>query len=219
MRPKLSIVIVTYLSKNEIVNCIESIPKVIHEQEVEVIVVENNSGDDIEEVISDFEHIKFINHGINYGFGKANNIGFEASSGDNILFLNPDTIVNENALIHCMKRLESENEIGFISPKLVMLYGGMDLACRRSIPTIWDGFSRAIGLSKLFPKTGFFCGYNLTHLPDNGTYEVGAINGAFMMCTRKNILRIGLFDEQYFMYGDDLDLCYRSTINRFKKIN
>jgi GT2 family glycosyltransferase len=85
----------------------------------------------------------------------------------------------------------------------------MDLACRRSIPTLWDGFCRATGLAAAFPRTAWFAGYNLTHLPENGTYDVGAINGAFMMTRREVLDRIGLFDETFFMYGDDLDLCIR----------
>src|SRR5271165_2697204 len=85
----------------------------------------------------------------------------------------------------------------------------MDLACRRSIPTLWDGFCRATGLAAAFPQTKLFSGYNLTFLPADGTNEVGAINGAFMMARRAVLDRVGLFDETFFMYGDDLDLCIR----------
>ena len=85
----------------------------------------------------------------------------------------------------------------------------MDLACRRSIPTLWDGFCRASGLAKTFPNSRRFAGYNLTYLPAGGTYDVGAINGAFMMARRECLEEVGVFDPEFFMYGDDLDLCIR----------
>ncbi len=214
----LSIIIVTYLSSKEIIDCLDSIPTDILGREVEVLIVENNSGDEINRIIKEYESVKFIDLKVNLGCGKANNIGFEESSGEFILFLNPDTIINREALKHCLKRIKNDESIGFITPKLEMLNGEMDFACRRSIPTIWDGLCRATGLSKIFSKMKFFSGYNLTHLPEDESYEVGAVNGAFMMISRKNLLRIGLFDEQYFMYGDDLDLCYRSTISGFKNV-
>ena len=87
----------------------------------------------------------------------------------------------------------------------------MDLACRRKIPTLWDGFCRASGLAGWFPGSRLFAGYNLTYLDPDGTYDVGAINGAFMMGRREAFEKVGLFDEDFFMYGDDLDLCYRFT--------
>ena len=131
-----------------------------------------------------------------------------------MLFLNPDTVCNPPALEHCVRRVLAETDIGLISPRLVLADGSMDLACRRRIPTLWDGFCRAAGLAAAFPRTALFAGYNLTHLPVDGTYEVGAINGAFMLARRTVLDRVAgpggaVFDEQFFMYGDDLDLCIR----------
>jgi GT2 family glycosyltransferase len=135
-----------------------------------------------------------------------------------VLFLNPDTIANAAALARCVERLRGGERIGLISPKLVLADGSMDLACRRSIPTLWDGFCRASGLAAAWPRVGIFAGYNLTHRPEDGTYDVGAINGAFMMgrravlervATRSADGRAAVFDEGFFMYGDDLDLCIR----------
>src|SRR5258707_1132140 len=96
---------------------------------------------------------------------------------------------------------------------LVQVDGAMNLACRRSIPSLWDGFCRATGLAARFPGRAAFAGYNLTHLPAEGTYAVGAINGAFMLGSRRVFDAVAVhgavFDEQFFMYGDDLDLCIR----------
>jgi len=112
-------------------------------------------------------------------------------------------------------RVQTEPETGLISPRLTLEDGSLDPACRRSIPTLWDGFCRASGLATAFPRRRMFAGYNLTHLPVDGTYDVGAINGAFMLGRREVFERIAdpappvVFDESFFMYGDDLDLCIR----------
>ena len=161
----------------------------------------------------DFPWVSYIAPGANLGFGRANNLGFARSTGDYVLFLNPDTVVSEVALTHCIDRLEKDASIGLISPKLVQADGAMDQACRRSVPTLWDGFCRASGLASIFSKRAFFSGYNLTHLPVDETYEVGAINGAFMLAPRRMLAAVApdgkVFDEAFFMYGDDLDLCIR----------
>lgn len=253
----LSVIIVAFRSRDEIGPCLASIPQVLPNGEsVEVIVVDNSPGDGTAEIVHDkYPRVVYIPAPVNLGFGRANNLGFNRSSrcSDYTLFLNPDTICNSETLTHCLDRLKADKSIGLISPKLVMADGTMDLACRRSIPTLWDGFCRAVGLAAALPKAKFFSGYNLTYLPEGGTYDVGAINGAFMMGRRAMFdavatatslvpdapaasangpessslppkasnfppLASGLsplagsteiFDDSFFMYGDDLDLCIR----------
>jgi N-acetylglucosaminyl-diphospho-decaprenol L-rhamnosyltransferase len=206
----LSVLIVTYRSRGEIQACLDSVPRSLQGRSVEVIVVENASGDCIGELIrSCYPWVTYVEPTHNLGFGKANNLAYEMSQGEYVLFLNPDTVSNAAAYLHCLERLQAEPEIGVISPKLVLLDGSMDLACRRSIPTIWDGFCRALGFSAMFPRVRLFSGYNLTYLPEDGTYDVGSVNGAFMLSPRRALLRVGVFDEQFFMYGDDLDLNFR----------
>ena len=208
--PLLSIIIVAYQSRDEIGPCLAALPRVLLARPVEVIVVNNSPGDGTTELVRrDFPWVRYFMPGGNLGYGRANNLGYRQSYGEYALFLNPDTIGEAGALEHCLRRLQTEPDIGLISPKLVQADGSMDLACRRSIPTLWDGFCRATGLVAAFPRTVWFAGYNLTHLSENGTYDVGAINGAFMMTRREVLDRIGLFDETFFMYGDDLDLCIR----------
>lgn len=236
VQPVLSIIIVAYRSRNEIGPCLASLPREVAGGAVEVIVVDNSPGDGAGEVVQrDFPWVRCVAAPENLGFGRANNLGFRESSGELVLFLNPDTISNAAALEHCVRRLRTEPEIGLISPKLVLADGSMDAACRRSIPTLWDGFCRATGLAAAFPAAKLFAGYNLTHLPVDGTYDVGAINGAFMMARRevlegvaeeprpckRPVAGVGdpgpastrpattVFDEAFFMYGDDLDLCIR----------
>lgn len=217
--PILSILIVTYKSCDEIGECLRSLPRELKGERVEVIVVDNASGDGVGNILLEqFPWVTYMESAKNLGFGRASNLAYEHSQGHYVLFLNPDTISNEAAYLHCLTRLEDDGSIGIISPKLIMQNGEMDLASRRSIPTVWDGFCRAIGLATRFPKSQLFAGYNLTFLPDEGTYEVGSVNGAFMMCPRSALLRFGVFDEQFFMYGDDLDLCYRCKKAGFKVV-
>ncbi len=214
--PILSIIIVAYRSREEIGDCLQSIPSAIDDRTVETIVVDNHSVDGTQEFIeTNFPNVRFIDPSKNLGFGRANNLGYAESSGQFILFLNPDTVCNDSALAHCINRLNAEKNIGLISPKLVMANGEMDLACRRSIPSLWDGFCRASGLAAKYPKSPRFAGYNLTYLNENSSYSVGAINGAFMMARREALEKVGLFDEAFFMYGDDLDLCYRFTLSGY----
>ena len=208
--PILSIIVVAYQSRTELPACLGSLPTGLLGRPVEVCVVNNSPGDGVAEWIApEFPAVRFIEPGTNLGFGRANNLGYHATSGECVLFLNPDTVSNAAALEHCVKRALAEPDLGLVSPRLEQADGTMDLACRRSIPTLWDGFSRASGLAAAFPRTALFAGYNLTHLPVDGTYPVGAINGAFMLGRREVFEKTGHFDEQFFMYGDDLDLCIR----------
>jgi len=210
----LSIIVVAYKSRDEITACLASLPTVVEGRDVEIAVVDNSPGDGTGEVVrNEFPHVAYFAPGENLGFGKANNLGYSRSRGEFVLFLNPDTVCNGPAIEHCLGRLWADGQIGLITPRLIRRDGSMDLACRRSIPTLWDGFCRASGLASLFPGSAAFAGYNLTHLPAEGTYEVGAINGAFMLAPRSALEAVApdgrVFDERFFMYGDDLDLCIR----------
>ena len=215
MTPLLSVVIVAYKSRDEILPCVESIPTTIPDRgvarEVEVIVVDNNgNADGVADVL--FEkapHVRVEVPPSNLGFGKGNNLGYHLSHGECVLFLNPDTICNPEAIRHLVARIRQEKTIGLIGPRLELADGSMDLACRRSIPTIWDGFCRASGLARAFPNSRLFARYNLTFMPAGDTYDVGAINGAFMLTRRDCLTIVGVFDPAFFMYGDDLDLCIR----------
>lgn len=222
----LSVIIVAYRSRDEIAPCLASLPRVLMGRAVEVCVVDNSPGEatGVGEIVRrDFPSVDYVAAKGNLGFGRANNLGFKRTRGEFVLFLNPDTVCNRAALEHCIARLEEDVEIGLITPKLVMANGEMDLACRRGIPTLWDGFCRATGLAAIFPRSRWFAGYNLTFLPEDGTYDVGAINGAFMMGARwmfaEEVAEDGaVFDENFFMYGDDLDLCIRVVQADFRLV-
>lgn len=210
----LSVVIVAYKSRDEIDACLASLPPGLEAGPIECVVVDNSPGDGAGDIVQQrYPKVAYLPAPRNLGFGRANNLGYSRTRAPYVLFLNPDTVANAAALAHCLARLRADDRIGLISPRLELQDGSMDLACRRSIPTLWDGFCRASGLAAAFPRTACFAGYNLTHLPAGGTYEVGAINGAFMMAPRRVLEAIApeghVFDERFFMYGDDLDLCLR----------
>jgi N-acetylglucosaminyl-diphospho-decaprenol L-rhamnosyltransferase len=214
--PALSIIIVAYQSGDELPACLASLPRALNGRPVEVCVVNNSPGDGAAALVQrDFPDVRWVEPGQNLGFGRANNLGYASTSGECVLFLNPDTICHAAALEHCLQRVRAGPAIGLLSPRLELADGSMDLACRRSIPTLWDGFCRAAGLAAAFPRAALFAGYNLTHLPADGTYEVGAINGAFMLGRRAVLDEVAdpapsaVFAERFFMYGDDLDLCIR----------
>lgn len=220
--PLLSVIIVAYKSRDEIGACVGSLPRELARADrtrgaLEVCVVDNSptERDGVGAMLRrDFPWVQVIEPSANLGFGRANNLGYARTRGEFVLFLNPDTVSNVEALEHCVARLEADVEIGLISPQLVTADGTMDLACRRGIPTLWDGFCRASGLAAKWPRSAWAAGYNLTFLPENESYDVGAINGAFMMGARwlfaEEVAEDGaVFDESFFMYGDDLDLCIR----------
>jgi N-acetylglucosaminyl-diphospho-decaprenol L-rhamnosyltransferase len=179
------------------------------------VVIDNGVGDGTDLVVRGAHSwVAYVGPGENLGFGRANNLGFSRTGGDCVLFLNPDTVVNRGALEHCVARALAEPDLGVISPRLELADGSMDLACRRGVPTLWDGFCRASGLAGRFPGTRLFAGYNLTHLPKEGAYDVGLINGAFMLGRREVFASVAgpggaVFDPRFFMYGDDIDLCLR----------
>lgn len=215
MTPLLSVIIVAYKSRDEILPCVKSIPTTLSDRgvarDVEIIVVDNNrNADGVADLLAAHApHVRVEVPPSNLGFGRGSNLGYHHSRGECVLFLNPDTICNAAAIRHCVDRIRIERTVGLIGPRLELPDGSMDLACRRSIPTLWDGFCRASGLARWFPKSRRFARYNLTFLPVGDTYDVGAINGAFMLTRRDCLETVGAFDPAFFMYGDDLDLCIR----------
>lgn len=218
--PDLSVIIVNYNVKNLLENCINSILSASKNYKIEIIVVDNNSFDGspayIKSRFSGSDNIRVIENNVNLGFAKANNQGVSAASGKYILILNPDTILQEDTINKCINFFESTNDIGILTCKLVLPNGKLDLACRRSFPSSSVAFYRIIGLSKLFPKNKIFGKYNLTYLDENSTYEVDAVCGAFMLMKKDLFCKVGGFDEEYFMYGEDLDLCYRIKKEKLK---
>ncbi len=213
----LSIVVVNYNVKEFLQNLIESIRKASKNISTEIIVVDNDSDDGSVEIIQQkYPFVNLIKKKENVGFGKANNIGLKIARGKYILMINPDTIVREDTFTKMIEFFESNNEVGLAGCKVLNSDGTLQLACRRGFPGVWTSFTKVTGLSSLFPKSKLFAKYNLTYLDENDTYEVDAISGAFMFMRKEVYEAVGGFDPIFFMYGEDLDLCYRVQKAGFK---
>jgi O-antigen biosynthesis protein len=214
----ISIVIVNYNVKDHLDACLASIYKSNNEEfNIEIFVVDNNSIDGSANFIKEkYPEVNIIENYKNLGFSKANNIALKKVTGKFVLLLNPDTILEEGTFDKLIKFCADNKDVGAISSKLIQANGKLDLACKRSFPTLSVALPRIIGLSKLFPKSRIFGKYNLTYLDENETYEVESICGAFMFIPKYVLDKTGLFDEDYFMYGEDLDLCYRIKKNGYK---
>ena len=207
----ISVVIVNYNVRDLLDNCISSIYKsAAGKFTIEVIVVDNNSIDgSADHIRSKYPDVKIIENEQNIGFSKANNLALRNVTGKYTLILNPDTILEENTFEKMYEFCRLHPDAGAVTSKLILANGKLDSACRRSFPTPGVAIPRILGLSKLFPKSKALARYNLTYLDENETYEVDAICGAFMFMPTNVIKDVNYFDEDYFMYGEDLDLCFQ----------
>lgn len=213
----LSIIIVNYNVKEFLLNLLDSILISAKNISSEIIVVDNASDDGSVEILRErFPNVKLIANKINVGFGSANNQAMKIAAGNYFLLINPDTIVREDTFSKMIEFFEKTPQVGIAGCKVLNPDGTLQLACRRSFPGPWTSFTKVIGLSRLFPKSRVFARYNLTYLNENQTYEVDAVSGAFLMIRRDVYEKVGGFDEQFFMYGEDLDLCYRAQKSNFK---
>ena len=214
---ELSIIIVNYNVKEFLQNLLHSIEKASSNIVKEIIVVDNASDDGSVEVIKEkFPSVKLLENKINVGFGRANNQGLAIAKGKYFLFINPDCIVSEDTLDKMISFFESHPDCGLAGCKILNSDGTLQLACRRSFPGPWTSFTKVTGLSNIFSSSRIFARYNLTYLDENKTYEVDAVSGSFMMIRKEVYQKTGGFDEQFFMYGEDLDLCYRVQKNDYK---
>ena len=214
----LGIVIVSWNTRELLRDCLKS---VLASEGVtcRVILVDNASSDGSADMVrQEFPDVTVIANAENVGFPAANNqgfraLGFEQGGGDDApryaLALNPDTALPPDALRDMVAYMDADERIGAAGPKLVMLDGKLDMACRRSFPTPEVSFYRMVGLSKLFPRSRRFGRYNMTYLDPDVETEVDSVTGAFMMVRRAAIQRVGLFDDEFFMYGEDLDWAFR----------
>ena len=206
----ISIVIVHYKVPDFLQRALRSLRQAQLYDQTEVIVVDNASRDESKRSITEeFPEVQWIGLKSNIGFGKACNVGAQCSHGTFILFINPDTLVSQNTLSECFNFFNRHDHVGIIGPKILNADGTLQVSCRRSFPTPSVAFYRLTGLSKLFPKSRRFGLYNLTFLDPEQESEVDAVSGSFMFMRLSLFQDIGGFDETFFMYGEDLDLCWR----------
>jgi N-acetylglucosaminyl-diphospho-decaprenol L-rhamnosyltransferase len=181
--------------------------------EAEVLVVDNASTDGSDEMVAaEFPWVQLIRSPRNGGFAFGNNLALRQCTGANVLLLNPDTLMPPGGLARLLERLNAHPEAGVVGPKLLKPDGSMHLACRRSFPTPSIAFYRLSGLSSLFPHSPRFGRYNLTFVDPDRAIEVDSVCGACLLIRRSVIARVGLLDERFFMYGEDLDWCLRARL-------
>ncbi len=207
---KLSIIIVNWNVKELLKKCLKSIFGTLVNLDFEVIVVDNNSSDgSVNMIKKKFPAVKLIINNKNVGFSKANNQAIKKSNSPYTLLLNPDTIIHLDALEILANFLDEHKDVAVVGPKVLNEDGSIQHECARHFPTPLSEFFVLTGLYKKFPKNKWFGYYLMNYWDHNDAREVDCISGSCMMI-RKDILdKIGLLDEKFFMYGEDVDLCYR----------
>lgn len=212
---KLSIIIVNYNVKYFLEQVLLSVRRAVSflgegESKAEVWVVDNNSADDsVQMMQAKFPEVKLIANQENVGFSKANNQAIHLSSGEYVLLLNPDTVVAEDTFEKCIAFLDAHPQAGGLGVRMIDGSGKFLPESKRGFPSPWAAFCKTFGLSTLFPKSKLFNEYHLGYLAENEIHEVEVLAGAFMLLRRSVLNEIGLLDEAFFMYGEDIDLSYR----------
>jgi len=207
---KLSVVIVNYNVRHFLKQCLNSVIKASEDIDTEIFVVDNNSADgSVEMIKKEFPAVKLIANDKNVGFSKANNQAIKQAKGEYILLLNPDTFVKEDTFRLVVEYMDKNPDVGGLGVKMIDGQGDFLPESKRGLPTPMVAFYKMSGLTKLFPKSKVFARYYLGHLDENEINDVEILSGAFMLLRKKVLDEIGLLDETFFMYGEDIDLSYR----------
>lgn len=229
---KLSVIIVSYNVRHYLSQCLDSVwrsARAAH-LETEVLVVDNNSKDDTVAALTreyasfltkegcEGLRLQLIVNRVNAGFGRANNQALQHSTGDYVLFLNPDTIITERTFADCVEEAKRHNDLGAIGVRMLYADGRFARESRRGLPTPWVAFCKMSGLGSLFPKSRTFGRYYMGFLPEDQAVEIDIVSGAFMFCSRRALAACGGFDEAFFMYGEDIDLSYRFRKAGFRNV-
>ena len=207
---KLSVIIVSYKVKFYLEQCLLAVKKATAGIESEIYVVDNHSNDGSVEFIAErFPDINLISSNHNNGFSHANNIAIRQCSGEYVLLLNPDTIVGERSIKEVLKFMDAHPKAGGVGVKMLNADGSCAKESRRGVPTVATSFYKMTGLCACYPHSQRFAHYYMGHLPWDKSAQIEIISGAFCMLRHTALDKIGLLDEDFFMYGEDVDLSYR----------
>lgn len=213
----LLVVIVNYNARELLRECLLSLFQSQGNLSFGVVVVDNASSDGSQAMLrSEFPQVQLIVASQNLGYSRANNLGLKHQKAQYYLLLNPDTVLPSPALQGMLDFMQGHPAAGIAGPKLLLPDGSLDLACRRCFPTPQVSFYRMVGLSRLFPQSRRFARYNLTYLDPEAVSEVDSVVGAFMLIRKEVLEQIGYLDEDFFLYGEDLDLAYRAKARGWK---
>ncbi len=214
---KLSIVIVNYNVKYFLEQCLQAAIIACKNIDSEIFVVDNNSVDGSTEMIKEkFPNVHLIENTDNPGFSIANNQAIRIAKGKYVLLLNPDTVVEHDTFQKTISFMDEHPEAGGLGVKMVDGKGHFLPESKRGLPTPAVAFYKIFGLSKLFPKSKTFAQYHLGHLDKDEIHEVDILAGAFMLMRKETLDKVGLLDETFFMFGEDIDLSYRITKGGYK---
>ena len=209
----ITIVIVNYRVKYFLEQTLRSVEEAMEGLTGEVIVIDNNSGDDsIDFVRQRFPQVTFIENTDNVGFARANNQAVMRAAGLFTLILNPDTIISRPCIEQCIEWMRGHERCGAIGVRMVDGNGVFLPESKRAFPTPWVSFCKIFGLSALFPRSRWFARYHLRYLDDRQPHRIDILAGAFMLCRTTLLQQVGGFDEDFFMYGEDIDLSYRMVL-------
>ncbi len=207
---QLTVIIVNFNVKYFLEHCLLSVLKACREIDAEIFVVDNNSADGSREYLTPkFPGVQFLWNHENRGFAMANNSVLARAKGDHILFLNPDTIVGENCFADCLRHFATHDDCGALGVHMIDGSGEFLKESKRSLPTPAAGFYKLTGLAGVFPESGMFAQYYAGNLPERENNITEALSGAFFMISRRALDMTGGFDDDFFMYGEDIDLSYR----------
>ena len=213
----ISIVIVNYRVKEYVVNLIESVEKAKRKLNLQIIVIDNNSNDgSLSYLKQRFPLLTYIQNEKNLGFGKANNQGFNLARGEFTLIINPDTIVSEDTLQIMVNHMHRHPNCGACGCKILNPDGSFAPESKRSVPTITTAITKVFGLNTLFPKSKVFGSYHLGWIDENEESEIEVLSGCFMFWRTHVLQQLDGFDERFFMYGEDIDLCFRIQKTQFR---
>ncbi|OOV27695.1 glycosyl transferase family 2 [Flavobacterium sp. LM5] len=207
---QLSVIILNYNVRYFLEQCVLSVQKALGNIDGEIIVVDNASSDDSCAMMQTrFPAIQLIQNKENLGFSKGNNIGVAAAKGDYLCILNPDTVVAEDTFEKVLAFVKAQKNLGIVGVKLIDGSGNFLPESKRGVPTPWVAFTKVMGLYRWFPSVSIFTKYYAQHLQPDQTGKVDILVGAFMFLSRELYLEVGGFDENCFMYSDDIDLSYQ----------
>jgi len=216
---KLSIIIVNYNVKYFLEQCLYSVRKALNGVDAEVIIVDNNSVDGSVDMLQQkFAEYLLIQNQQNTGFSVANNQGIKHSKGQYVLLLNPDTVVQEDTFRKVIAYMDDHAEVGGLGVKMIDGKGNFLPESKRGLPTPMVAFYKIFGLAKIFPKSKRFGRYHLGFLSEEQNHDVDVLAGAFMLMRKSVLDQVGLLDEDFFMYGEDIDLSYRIQKAGFKNM-
>jgi len=207
---KLSIIIVNYNVRHFLDQCLTSVRRAVSGIDADVWVVDNNSVDGSVRMVKEkFPEVKLIANKDNVGFSSANNQAIRESNGEYVLLLNPDTIVEDDTFTKIISFMDAHPDAGGLGVKMIDGKGNFLPESKRGLPTPDVAFYKIFGLSTFFPRSKTFGKYHLGYLDKDEIHEVEILSGAFMFMRRETLDKTGLLDEDFFMYGEDIDLSYR----------